>query len=55
MDLDITNHMYISESAGQEEYQVIFSAPKGLYIQMLHVQGHFKDEEFYDIRNKRNQ
>ena len=27
-DLDITNHMYISESAGQEEYQVIFSAPK---------------------------
>ena len=34
-DLDITDHMYISESAGQEEYQVIFSAPKGLYIQML--------------------
>ena len=43
-DLDITDHMYISESAGQEEYQVIFSAPKGLYIQMLHVQGHFKDD-----------
>lgn len=51
-DLDITDHMYISESAGQEEYQVIFSAPKGLYIQMLHVQGHFKDEEFYDIETK---
>ena len=51
-DLDITDHMYISESAGQEEYQVIFSAPKGLYIQMLQVQGHFKDEEFYDIETK---
>ena len=51
-DLDITDHMYISEGAGQEEYQVIFSAPKGLYIQMLHVQGHFKDEEFYDIETK---
>ena len=52
-DLDITNHMYISESAGQEEYQVIFSAPKGLYIQMLHVQGHFKDEKFYDISKQK--
>ena len=40
--LDITDHMYISESAGKEEYQVIFSAPKGLYIQMLHVQGILK-------------
>ena len=45
-DLDITDHMYISERARQEEYQVIFSAPKGLYIQMLHVQGHLDNVKY---------
>lgn len=41
-DLDITDHMYISESAGQEEYQVIFSAPKDFIFRCSMCRGILK-------------
>ena len=51
-DLDITDHMYISESAGKEEYQIVYSNKKGIYVHNVGIEGQFDDEASYKIETK---
>lgn len=49
---DISDHIYVIDDTGKEQYQVVFSDKKGCFIQKICLKGTFKDRKEYTIETK---